>query len=169
MSLLKETEYGAYYGPYVNNVGTSDIAKALKEGQVETALFFNSLEVSKQEYRYDTGKWTPKEILLHLIDCERVFMYRAMQIARSNETDLEGFDQDEFVVNSNANDISMESLIKEFNAVRSASIMFIDNASEQELLKTGRASNNPLSVRAAAYITRGHEMHHIAVIKDRYL
>ena len=108
-------------------------------------------------------------MFVHLIDCERVFMYRAMQIVRSKNVDLEGFDQDEFVANSNANARTMDSLLNEYTAVRSASIQFIENCEANTLTKMGKASNSPLSARAAAYITRGHEMHHIKVLKEKYL
>lgn len=167
--MLKESEYGAYYAQYVANVKTDDLLAALASGLLELTAFYEQIPADKQEYRYEAGKWTPKEILLHLIDCERVFMYRAMQIARSSNVDLEGFDQDEFVANSDANARTMDSLIKEYIAVRTASIQFMQTCDEATLLKQGRASNSPLSVRAAAYITRGHEMHHIAIIKERYL
>ncbi len=166
--MIKDTEYGAYYAQYISNVKTDDVLGALASGLLELTVFFENLPEDKQEFSYEPGKWTPKEVLLHLIDCERVFMYRAMQIARSNNVDLEGFDQDEFVANSDANARTMDSLIKEYIAVRTASIQFIQTCDETTMLKTGRASNSPLSVRAAAFITRGHEIHHVAIIKERY-
>lgn len=169
MNSVKDTEYGAYYKRYIANVATDDISGALNEGLKDITAFYQSIPAEKQEYRYESGKWTPKEILLHLIDCERVFMYRAMQIARSNDANLAGFDQDEFVFNSNANAISMDNLINEYKTVRAASISFIENCDAKTLVKMGIASNSPLSVRAAAYITRGHEIHHTNVIKERYL
>ena len=167
--MLQETEYGNYYAQYISNVQTNDILAALATGLLDITAFFESIPNDKREYRYEAGKWTSKEILLHLIDCERVFMYRAMQIARSSNVDLEGFDQDEFVANSDANARDMDSLIKEFIAVRTASIQFMQTCDDATLLKVGIASNSPLSVRAAAFITRGHEMHHVAIIKERYL
>ncbi|EDM44576.1 hypothetical protein SCB49_13430 [unidentified eubacterium SCB49] len=167
--MIKNTEYGTYYAQYVANVLTDDVLSALASGLLEVTSFFEDIPETKQEYRYAPDKWSPKEVLLHLIDCERVFMYRAMFIARSENVDLEGFDQDEFVANSAANARSMESLLKEFIAVRTASIQFIQSCDDATLLKLGRASNNPLSVRAAAIIVRGHELHHISIIKERYL
>lgn len=167
--MILDTEYGSYYAQYIVKVDTTEIIKALTDGLNDITTFFITIPEDKQEYRYAEGKWTPKEILLHLIDCERVFMYRAMQIARSKDVDLEGFDQDEFVANSEANTREMDSLIKEFIAVRTASILFLENCDNNTLIKMGKASSSPLSVRAAAYITRGHEMHHIQVIKEHYL
>ncbi len=167
--MILDTEYGSYYAQYIAQVGSAEISTELTDGLSEITTFFKSIPSTKQAYSYAEGKWTPKEILLHLIDCERVFMYRAMQIARSKDVDLAGFDQDEFVANSDANAREMDSLINEFSAVRKASIQFIESCDKNTLLKMGRASNSPLSVRAAAYITRGHEMHHVKVLKERYL
>jgi len=167
--MINTNEYGAYYEPYVSKVGDTNITDALSSGLKEVATFFYAIPQEKQEYRYEEEKWTPKEILLHLIDCERVFMYRALQIARSENVDLAGFDQDEFVANSAANAISMKNLLQEYKAVREASISFMDNCESSTLTKIGRASDSPLSVRAAAYITRGHELHHVKIIKERYL
>ncbi|MFT5679017.1 MAG: putative damage-inducible protein DinB, partial [Patiriisocius sp.] len=148
--MILSSEYGSYYAKYVANVAGDDIAAALMNGLVSVPAFFEEIPTEKQEYRYAEGKWTPKEVLLHLIDCERVFMYRAMQIARSTNVHLEGFDQDEFVTNSNANARDMDSLLKEFIAVRTATIHFIQGCNDTMLLKQGRASDSPLSVRAAA-------------------
>jgi uncharacterized damage-inducible protein DinB len=167
--MILSTEYGSYYAQYVAYVAVEDIASALANGLVSVTAFFEEIPTEKQEYRYAEGKWTPKEILLHLIDCERVFMYRAMQIARSTNVNLKGFDQDEFAANSNANTREMDSLLKEFIAVRTATIQFIQSCDETTLLKQGRASDSPLSVRAAAFITRGHELHHVKIIKEKYL
>jgi uncharacterized damage-inducible protein DinB len=166
--MILSTEYGSYYAQYVANVVADDITAALTNGLVSVSTFFEEIPTEKQEYRYAKGKWTPKEVLLHIIDCERIFMYRALQIARSTNVDLESFDQDEFVANSNANTRDMDSLLKEFIAVRTATIQFIQSCDETTMLKQGRASDSPLSVRAAAFITRGHELHHVKIIQERY-
>jgi len=121
------------------------------------------------EYRYADGKWTIKEIIQHLMDAERIFTYRALRIARKDQTPLPGFEQDDYVLPSQANKRSMEDLLNEFKAIKMATVSLYDSFSEEMLMELGTASNNPISVRAIGFIIMGHEIHHCDVIKDRYL
>lgn len=163
------SEHHEYYRPYIDLVRERSLLEAFAMGMVATANFFNSLPEEKLLYTYANGKWTPQEILLHIIDTERVFCYRALQIARAKNVDLEGFDQDIFADNSYANDREIDSLVSEYSAVRHATICLFKSFSQDILLKTGKANNSTLSVRAAGFIICGHELHHIQIIKDRYL
>ena len=115
------------------------------------------------------GKWTPKEILLHVIDTERIFSYRALRISRSEKAELSGFDENSFAQNSNANNRSIEDLIDEYITVRTATISLFKSFPETIMKNTGIASGKPLSVVAAGYIICGHEIHHVNIIKERYL
>src|SRR5690606_27112498 len=123
----------------------------------------------KLDYRYAQDKWTIKEILLHLIDTERVFAYRAMCIARKDLTELPGFDQDAFVVHSHANERSVESLLSEYRNVRMATVSLFDSFDLRGLEQIGVANGSDLSVRAIVFIIIGHENHHLQIIKERYL
>ena len=136
---------------------------------LETNNFFETIPDAKLEYRYAEGKWTPKEILLHLIDTERVFAYRALQFARAKDVVIKGFDQDEFAANSNANDRTIKNLLEEYRAVRTATVILFSSFSNNTLLQMGVASDSPLSVRASGFIISGHEKHHIAILNERYL
>lgn len=162
-------EFNAYYGIYIDLSKSKELVPSLVDGMSNTVSFFNDIPAEKHEYRYDEGKWTPKEVLLHIIDAERVFMYRAMQFARANNVVLEGFDQNEFAENSNANDREMNEIVSEYETVRKSTVAFIDSCSNETLLRAGIASNSPLSVRAAAYFCSGHEIYHVNIIKERYL
>lgn len=166
---LSGKEYNTYYNRYVERVTRKPLLSALAEGMLETYGFFETIPEAKHEYRYEKGKWTPKEILLHLIDTERVFAYRALQFARAKNVEIRGFDQDEFAANSYANSRTMKHLLEEYSAVRTASVVLFTNFSNKTLLQMGVASNAPLSVRAAGYIICGHDKHHIAIINERYL
>ncbi len=128
-----------------------------------------SLSDENWQYSYAEGKWTPKEILLHTIDTERIFCYRALQIARSENAILPGFDENLFAENSNANERSPEDLINEYRTVRQATTALFESFSEQTMNNTGNANDKPLSVQAAGFIICGHELHHINIIKERYL
>ena len=120
-------------------------------------------------YRYAEGKWTIKEIIGHLIDAERIFAYRMLRFARKDATDLPGFDENEYVPASEANERSIHGLLEEFTTVRAGTFSLWRSLTNEMLQRSGTVNGNRLSVRALAYITCGHEIHHLAVIKERYL
>lgn len=169
MQQISEKESNTYYKRYIDRALSKPLLEGLAEGMLETHDFFEAIPKEKHEYQYAEGKWTPKEILLHLIDTERVFAYRALQFARAKNVEIKGFDQDEFAANSNANERTMKQLLEEYMAVRAATIILFTSFSDKTLQQMGVASNSPLSVRAAGYIICGHEKHHVAVINERYL
>ena len=162
-------EYGAYYDTYISKVEQDDFLQALAEGKAATAAFFRSLPEEKWDHRYAPGKWSVKELLQHLIDAERVFSYRALRIARNDMTPLPGFDENEYAPASKAALRSPSSLLAEYEAVREATIHLFMHLDGEALSRIGTASNHPVSPLAAAFIIAGHELHHVGVIKERYL
>jgi hypothetical protein len=166
---LSPSEYNPYFITYLSKVGEISLMQGLETGMLVTKAFFETLPEDKLEYRYAADKWTPKEILSHLIDSERMFCYRALCIARSENTNLPGFDENEFASNSRANERDMMNLVEEYVAVRLASIHFFKNLSAEVLARQGIANNHSMSVRAAGFIICGHEKHHREVITERYL
>ncbi|MEZ4857803.1 MAG: DinB family protein [Flavobacteriaceae bacterium] len=162
-------EYAPFYQGYIQKSSHIELLEGLVVGLKNTTTLFETFPVPKQEYSYAEGKWTPKELFLHLIDSERVFAYRALFIARAKNAALMGFDQDEFVANCNAHYRRMESLIEEYKAVRNASISLFNSFTESDLLKMGSANNAKVSVRAIGKIIIGHEIHHSIILKERYL
>ena len=169
LSQLQNNEYSSFYKGYIEQSINLPIVDGLKYNMVETIQFYKDLPNEKGNYRYADGKWTIKEILQHIIDTERIFAYRALRIARQDQTPLPGFEQDDYVLSSNTNNRSLESLVKEFTAVRHATIELFDSFNEEMLLAIGIASQNSISVRAIGYIIIGHVNHHNTVIKERYL
>ena len=166
---LKPEEFNSYYAPYINLVESKDIIVSLEKSFEETLSFYSSIPEDKWLYSYAEGKWTINEVVQHLLDTERVFAYRALCFSRKDIIELPGFDQDEYLINSNANSRSKESIIEEYESVRNATITLFKSFSEEMLIQIGVASNSPLSVRASGYIIIGHEKHHCNVIKDNYL
>lgn len=166
---LKPEEFNSYYAPYINLVESKNIIVSLEKSFEETLSFYSSIPEDKWLYSYAEGKWTINEVVQHLLDTERVFAYRALCFSRKDIIELPGFDQDEYLINSNANSRSRESIIEEYQSVRNATITLFKSFSEEMLIQIGVASNSPLSVRAAGYIIIGHEKHHCNVIKDNYL
>ena len=171
MQKLEKTEYHPFYQTYINQIKKNDlgIIENLKESLSYAEKLFNNLDPKKQMFQYASGKWTIKEIILHLSDAERVFNYRALRIARRDPAGLAGFEQNDFVLNSNANERAYESLIEEFFALRNNTICLYKNFSENMLLLVGEVSDNNMSVRSLGYITSGHLLHHINVINKKYL
>jgi hypothetical protein len=116
-----------------------------------------------------SGKWTLKELLLHLIDTEKIFQYRALRFARKDQTELSGFDENLFVENSFANDRTLVSLLEEFRIVRQTSIIFFENLQNAALTNTGKANGNEISVETIGRLIVGHNFHHLKIIEERYL
>ncbi len=169
MTNLQVNEYAPYQLNYIKLVSEPDILKGLIHQKEEMSHFFNSIPIFKHEYNYQEGKWTIKDLILHLIDAERIFSYRALRIARNDATILPGFEENDYVISANANERNFENLVKEYKAVRNATISLFENFSETDLLKIGNASNASVSVRGLGYCILGHELHHKNTIIERYL
>ena len=167
---IQKDECSAYFFRYIEQADEDvDLIDALAKGKEETDSFFRTLSKDQWGYRYAPGKWTPREILLHLMDTERIFAYRSLCFARSKYAVLPGFDQDEFAANVDADSRNTDDLIEEYHAVRGATLALFKSLNKEELKRTGKASGNRMSARAAGFILCGHDRHHIKVIKERYL
>jgi uncharacterized damage-inducible protein DinB len=136
----------------------------------ETALldFIRAFPNEKLSVPWKAGEWTIKEILVHIIDTERIFAYRALRIARNDMTELPGFEQDDYVSYSAANNRELEDILAEYQTVRAATISLFQSLTDEALLRQGRSGGNPLSVRAALYIIAGHEPYHVVSIRENY-
>lgn len=166
---LEVNEYNGYFQTYINKVGSHCLSEGLKKNGEAVVAFFNSIPEAKFNYKYSDDKWTVKEVLLHIIDTERIFAYRALRILRQDKTPLAGYEQDDYVKYYNCLNRTMSSLIKEYQSVRSATQTLFDSCDEDMLKNMGVASNSPVSARAIGFIIIGHENHHIDVLKERYL
>ncbi|GAA4271777.1 DinB family protein [Aquimarina gracilis] len=169
LAQLNEGEFHPYYGAYISKAKHIDVVKGLHHGKKEFVDFVNSIPQEKFTYAYADEKWTIAEVLQHLIDAERVFAYRALRFARNDKTSLMGFEQDDYVPNSNANNYSKEELIADFEAVRNSSITLFKSFTNEMLLRVGEASSSAMSTRAVGYVLAGHQAHHFEVLKERYL
>ncbi|REH48728.1 DinB family protein [Tenacibaculum gallaicum] len=167
---LQPTEYGEYYAGYISKIPNETI---LKKGIVENKdlliEFFNSIPEEKLPYRYLPEKWNIKEILQHIIDTERIFMYRMLRIARQDKTPSHGFDQGSYIKPSGVNNKSLAELLKEFEITRLYSINLINSIPTKSFNNMGVTNNSPISVRACAFILIGHSIWHMDIIKERYL
>lgn len=167
---LPQEEFNPYYTPYIENATKADsIVESLKLNNTNVTDFYSSLPQEKLDYAYAEGKWTPRDVLLHIIDTERIFAYRALRIARQDKTEMAGFEQDDYVEAGKASKRNLKDLLEEYKTVRNSTIALFNSFSEEELKSIGKASGSPVSVRAIGYIITGHENHHNQVIRERYL
>ena len=148
MKNLLPNEVAPYYAAYIDLVPDQNIVKGLKKQKEELLHFFKAIPVFKHEFAYAADKWTIKDVLLHLIDTERIFAYRTLRIARNDKTELPGFDENNYARAAKANDREYESLLQEYSSVREATINLFENFDASTLLNMGTASNNSFSVRS---------------------
>jgi len=161
-------EYSSFAARYVDLVGKGPIVEILEYLQQSTFNFFTRLDPGKANYAYAEGKWTIKQVLGHMADTERVFAYRALVFSRE-AIELPGFDQDVYMEKATFNSRSLEDIAEEFKTVRESTLYLFRSFSDEQQIQKGVAGGNPLSVRALAYMIAGHEMHHIKILKERYL
>lgn len=169
MARPQPNDYAAYYGTYIGKVQGDSVKDIISRYSEPMMQFYTSLPEEKADYAYAPGKWTIKELLLHIIDAERIFSYRALRIARKDTTPLPGFDENAYAPVSKAARRSLQSLKDEFAAVRKATDIMLGTFDEEQLDQTGTASNNPVTANAIAFIVFGHMLHHKQVIEERYL
>ena len=163
------TRVPAFYHNYIKHVTTDDLIPAIQKNTAEMLQLFHSIPTGKQNYRYAEGKWTIKELLLHLIDAERIFSYRALRFARKDDTPLPGFEENDYVKNAKTHNRQWEDLIEEFKAVRRSTEILFASFDEDQLEASGVSNNNSIYVRAIGFIIPGHCSHHKKVIEERYL
>jgi uncharacterized damage-inducible protein DinB len=162
-------EYDPYYDRYLAGVPDGDVFQLLERGIEKLAILLEELTEEQAEYRYAAGKWSIKEVVVHLIDVERVFTYRALRFSRNDATPLPGFEQDDFVREADAAGRTLRDLLQEYRAVRAATLPLIRGMSEAMLERRGVANRSEMTVRAVPWILVGHERHHVEILKQRYL
>ena len=166
---LNPKEYNSYYKSYIDKSTDVNIVQGLNKNLDAVVSFYSNIPQEKHDFAYAKGKWTVKDILLHIIDTERIFTYRALRIARQDKTPLAGFEQDDYVVSGQSSSRSLDNILEEYKAVRQASIALYQSFDSNTLEQIGEASGFPISVRAIGYILTGHENHHNQIIIGRYL
>jgi uncharacterized damage-inducible protein DinB len=162
-------EFAAYYSTYVDLITSDDILGTLQSQLDMTLSALTGISEEKSLHRYAADKWSIRQLLNHVADTERVFVYRALWFARGFDTALPGFDQNVAVPAAAAEQFSWASHVEDFRAVRAATLTFFRNLPEEAWDRSGVASGNPVTVRALAYIIAGHVAHHIAILQERYL
>ena len=166
---LPSTDYNPYYQTYIDKLGDVDLMVMMQNQLGNFPEFISSIPDEKWTYAYGLDKWTIAEVLLHVLDTERVFQYRALRFGRNDSTPIPGFDQDRYVPESNANGRSKESIIEEYTSIRKSSITLFSSFDEDILKRWGTANGSKMSVAALGFVMLGHQKHHRDVIRQRYL
>lgn len=161
------SDYSPYFETYVSKVEGDDILATLSAHHSYEQ--FAGLTPTQWDHSYAPGKWNLKEVLMHIMDTERIFAYRALRISRNDQLPLQGFEQDDYVPYYEVADRTPESLLSEFKAVRAATVAMFENFSTEHFMRTGIASNNKVSVMALAFMIAGHENHHVDINNEKYL
>ena len=140
----------------------------LESGKEWMIDFLSNLSSSKLSYAYGDRKWTVAQVIIHIIDTERVFQYRAFRFSRKDKTELPGFDQDDFMAEVDVSNRSSKSLLEEYLAVREVTLSLYKNLAQEQLQYTGTASNIQWSVGGLGFVTSGHQKHHATILEERY-
>jgi uncharacterized damage-inducible protein DinB len=166
----EEGEYAPYAIMYIGLLPDDGLVlKHLQDNLKVVKDFILTFPEERLAYRWAEGEWTIKEILGHIIDDERIYCYRALRFARNDTTELPGFEQDDYVTYSGANERTLEDILEEYTAVRHATVTFFNSLQAEALTRAGVANGQLMSVRAAAYHIAGHELHHLNSIRENYL
>ena len=168
MSKPSPTSYPVYFKKYVDQVPGEDLLTAFSDQMPVVKELFDSISEDQSMFAYDSGKWTLKELLQHMIDSERIFNYRALCFARKETISLPGFEENDYAANSNANARSWNELVNEFLAVRQATELMYKSFTAEMLATTGISNNNPATVNSLGFITVGHVYHHKKVMEEKY-
>lgn len=159
--------YAKYY--FDRTAGETDLMQALEKNKAEMLEFIASLPEEKADFQYAEGKWTLKSVLAHINDTERVFQFRALNCSRHDQSHLPGFEEDEYAVYANTAGRTYQDLAHEFETIRNATVSLFSYMSDAMLDFRGTANNHVITARSAGWIIVGHTVHHIGIIKERYL
>jgi uncharacterized damage-inducible protein DinB len=158
-----------FYHNYIRQVKAADLKQAFEQYLPQVLHFLGAIDEAKWDYRYAEDKWSIREMVQHIIDAERIFSYRALCMARQDRTSLPGFDENEYVIHSKAGKRSREDLLAELESVQSSTTKLFASFDEEQLESEGIANGNSIYVRAIGFITIGHALHHVEVLRERYL
>jgi uncharacterized damage-inducible protein DinB len=168
MDRPKTEDYAPFYGKYIALVNDEPVLNTLEKLKDSTFDFFSKLTDEQANYAYAEGKWTIKEVAGHLTDAERTFAYRILAFSRGQE-ELPGFDENTYVEKSNFNSRTLQNLAAEFKTVREANLYMLRALTPEQLAATGIANGSKIAVNTIIYIMAGHELHHLNILKERYL
>jgi hypothetical protein len=165
----ERNEAAPYYFKYIDRISSNDIVGLLETQADETLAFLPDISEEKSLHRYAPGKWSMRQVLSHVNDVERLFVFRAFWFARGFDSPLPSYDEKASAGAARADEFSWASHVEEFRGIRLGTLAFFRNLPAEAWMRSGIASGNPFTVRAVAYIVAGHVVHHTAILQERYL
>lgn len=163
------TDFQKYIQRYLDLIPSENWLEELKKTGEQTVELYAQLSEEQSSFAYAEGKWTLKELLLHLSDTERVFQYRILAFLRSDQNELPGFDEELYASQSFANERTVRSLLEEYQLIRKSSQVLLETAHLSALKNVGTANGNQISAETIGKLIVGHNVHHLNIIKERYL
>jgi hypothetical protein len=163
------TEAAPIYFTYIDQVAGDDVLAVMERQLEETHTLFAGIAEEDSLHRYESGKWSMRQLLNHVTDTERAFAFRALWFARGFATPLPGYDQDIAAAGAEADSIAWAAHVEEFRQVRESTISLFRNLPPEAWMRSGIASDKPFTVRALAFIIAGHLAHHVTILRERYL
>ena len=161
-------EIPAHFVGYIGKVPESDPVAVLTSQIDVTAALLRGVSETDALKRYAPGKWSVKEVVGHLADTERIMAYRALRIARGDETPLPGFDENAYVPPAKFDARPLADLVADLRTVRAGTLALFRSFDADAWRRRGTASGKDVSVRALGYMIPGHERHHVEILKTRY-
>ena len=163
------TEFQKYIQRYLDLVPSESWVEELKNSSVQTLEIYQDLSEEQADFAYAEGKWSLKMLLQHLIDAERIFVYRALRFSRNDKTELAGWDEELYAKEYNLEKVSLKNLTEEFDFLRKSTVLFFENLNVSSLTQKGIANGNEISVETLGKLVVGHNIHHLNIIRERYL
>lgn len=158
-----------YYHYYTNLVQENNLLNALEKQMLTTILFLKAIPEEIGNFRYAENKWSVKEVISHIMDTERIMCYRALRFSRKDKTELAGYDENLYAPNSNAQNRNVPDMLEEYEAIRRATIHLFRSMNEEMVNESAIANKYSVTVKGIGWMIAGHELHHIKVIKEKYL
>ena len=162
-------EYATGYEKYLSLVADGDYLSLLNQNSIETVNYFGAISEEKLQYKYAEGKWTVKEVFMHIIDTERVFSYRGLVAARGDTSPQYRMDEELYASNVDVSQRTLQSLLSEFMAVRASTEHLYAHLTDSQSKLQCNIVTHPMTARAIGYFLIGHVKHHLNVIDQRYL
>lgn len=163
------TEFQKYIQRYLDLIPGEDWQSELKNSPAQTLEIYEKLSEEQSNFAYAEGKWSLKFLLQHLIDAERIFVYRALRFSRNDQTELAGWNEELYAQEYHLENVPLKNLVHEFDHLRKSNILFFGNLKASELTRKGVANGNEISVETLGKLIIGHNIHHLNIIRERYL
>lgn len=163
------TDFEKYIQRYLDLIPSENYLAEMENTAQETFEIFSNLDEEQENYAYAEGKWSLKVLLQHLIETEKIFNYRALRFSKGDHQNLLGFDEEIYAKETNADQLSVNHLLEEFKCIRKISVLFFSSLDTKYLERKGKVNGNEISVETIGKLIVGHHIHHLKIIKERYL